>query len=277
MSNILIFGGGHVSQGLQRALHDTDHSVHVITSDTIDYTDSMALHEHMNKVLPDVVINAVAFTDVAGAEKTKNQLKCTSLNTVLPMTLQGLCRQRKCEFIHFSTYFVFDGTAKTPYTEESPTNPLQFYGKTKDGADTLLGKRDRRRTKIFRLGAVYSNRGKSFASQIEYQMMDQHSIDVVTDQIMTPTNAHWIGEIVVQCLDKPAYGLYNLCPDGYCSYADFARKIVDGRCTINPITSFHYASAVQRPLYGVLDNTKIKQTFGLKFPTWEQVFDCYYD
>jgi len=273
MSNILILGGGHVSQGLQRALHDTDHSVHVVTSDTIDYSDSMALHDYMNKVLPDVVINAVAFTDVAGAEKTSNQLKCTALNTLLPLILQGLCRQHKCEFIHFSTYFVFDGKSKTPYKEDSPTNPLQFYGKTKDGADILLGKK--RRTKIFRLGAVYSNHGKSFVAQIEDRMMDQYSIDVVSDQIMTPTHADWIGEIVVQCLEKPAYGLYNLCPDGYCSYADFARKIVDGRCEINPISSFHYAATVQRPLYGVMDNTKIKQTFELEFPTWEQVYDRY--
>lgn len=273
MSDILIFGGGHVSRGLQRALHDTAHSVRVITSDTIEYSDSMALHDYMRKVLPDIVINTVAFTDVAGAEKTENQLKCTTLNTLLPLVLQGLCRQHGCEFIHFSTYFVFDGRSKTPYKEDSQTGPLQFYGKTKDGADALLG--NRRKTKTFRLGAVYSNHGKSFVTQIEDLMTDQHTIDVVSDQFMTPTHADWIGEVVVQCLEKPAYGFYNLCPDGYCSYADFARKIVDGRCEINPISSFHYASAVKRPLYGVLDNSKIKATFGLTFPTWEQVYDQY--
>ena len=275
MSDILIFGGGQVSQGLQRALHDTDHSVRVVTSDTIDYADPGALWDYMSKVKPHFVINAVAFTDVAGAEKVSQQIKCTNLNTLLPLILQSHCRQLGAEFIHFSTYFVFDGNAKRPYTEDSPTKPLQFYGKSKEAADMLLATCKRRKVKVFRLSCVYSNHGKSFVTQIEDRMTDQYSIDVVSDQIMTPTHSDWIGEIVVRCLMTPAYGLFNLVPDGHCSYADFARKIVDGRCQINPISSFHYATPVQRPLYGVMDNSKIKATFQLSFPTWEQVYDQY--
>jgi dTDP-4-dehydrorhamnose reductase len=275
MSEILIFGGGQVSQGLQRALHGTDHAVHVVTSDTMDYEDSGMLWDYMEKIQPHFVINTVAFTDVAGAEKRSNQIKCTNLNTLLPIILQSHCRHLGAEFIHFSTNFVFDGRAKVPYTEKDETHPLQFYGKTKEGADILLNTCKRRKVKIFRLACVYSNHGKSFVSQIEDRMTDEYALDVVNDQIMTPTHSDWIGEIVVKCLDTPAYGLYNLVPDGYCSYADFARKIVDGRCQINPISSFHYAAAVQRPLYGVLDNSKIKATFGLEFPTWERVYDTY--
>jgi dTDP-4-dehydrorhamnose reductase len=275
MSDILIFGGGQVSQGLQRALHDTDHSVRVVTSDTIDYSDSGALWDYMSKVKPQIVINAVAFTDVAGAEKRSNQIKCTNLNTLLPLILQSHCRNLGAEFVHFSTNFVFDGETRTPYTEDATTNPLQFYGKTKEAADILLGTCKRRKVKIFRLACVYSNHGKSFVTQIEDRMTDQYSIDVVSDQIMTPTHSDWIGEIVVKCLDKPSYGIFNLVPDGHCSYADFAKKIVDGRCQINPITSFHFATSVQRPLYAVLDNSKIKTTFELEFPTWEQVYDRY--
>lgn len=275
MSNILIFGGGQVSQGIQRALHDTAHEVHCVTSDTIDYDDFDAIRKYIvEKIKPDVVINTVAYTDVPGAEWELRKIKVQSLNVIFPIMASIWTNNIHSEFIHFSTNFVFDGKATEPYTEDSPTNPLQYYGVTKNRADTILNYRER--TKIFRLAAVYSNHGRSFASQIEDQMTEVHTIDVVDDQIMQPSHSDWIGEVVVKTLAKPYYGLYNLVPDGHCSYADWAEKIVEGRCNINRISSDHMIhQQVQRPLYGVMDNSKIKTTFGLTFPTWEQVYDQY--
>ena len=214
MSNILIFGGGHVSQGIQRALHDTHHEVHCITSDTIDYTDFAAIRDYIvKKIYPDIVINTVAFTDVPGAELEAKKAMVQELNVIFPVMSNIWANNIHAEYIHFSTNFVFDGKSNELYNEEALTNPLQYYGITKNRADIILSYRER--TKIFRLAGVYSNQGFSFASQIKKKFTDVHmglpswhnSIDVVEDQFVQPSHADWIGEVVVQCLDKLRQGL----------------------------------------------------------------------
>jgi len=287
--NILIFGGGHVSQGIQKALHDTHHEVHCVTSDTIDYDDFAAIREYIvRKIYPDIVINTVAFTDVPGAELESNHAKCQSLNLIFPVMSNIWTQNIHAEYVHFSSNFVFDGKSENLYDEYAPTNPLQYYGMTKNRADIILGYREQ--TKIFRLAGVYSNQGHSFASQMKKKFTDVHmglpswhnAIDVVEDQYVQPSHADWIGEVVVDCLDKPYYGMYNLVPDGHCSFADWAEHMLDrtdktwAKTKINRIRSDAFRhQQVARPLRAILDNTRIKETFDLTFPTWDEVYDRY--
>lgn len=287
--NILIFGGGHVSQGIQKALHDTHHEVHCITSDTIDYMDFAAIRDYIvRKIYPDIVINTVAYTDVPGAELRDRKAKVQELNVIFPVMASIWTQNIHAEFVHFSTNFVFDGKSNEPYDEYALTNPLNYYGITKNRADIILSYREQ--TKVFRLAGVYSNQGFSFASQMKSKFMDikkglpswHNSIDVVEDQFVQPSHADWIGEVVVQCLDKPYYGMYNLVPDGYCSYADWAEHMLDrtdkawAKTKINRIVSDALiAQQVARPKRAILDNSRIKETFGLTFPTWEEVYDRY--
>jgi dTDP-4-dehydrorhamnose reductase len=287
--NILIFGGGHVSQGIQKALHDTNHEVHCITSDTIDYSDFAAIRDYIvKKIYPDIVINTVAYTDVPGAELRDKKALVQELNVIFPVMASIWTNNIHAEFVHFSTNFVFDGKSNELYDEYALTNPLNYYGITKNRADIILSYRPL--TKIFRLAGVYSNQGFSFASQMKTKFMDikkglpswHNSIDVVEDQFVQPSHADWIGEVVVQCLDKPYYGMYNLVPDGYCSYADWAEHMLDrtdkawAKTKINRIVSDALmAQQVARPKRAILDNTRIKETFGLTFPTWQEVYDRY--
>jgi len=289
--NILIFGGGHVSQGIQKALHDTHHEVHCITSDTIDYMDFAAIRDYIvKKIYPDIVINTVAFTDVPGANLSDMKARVQELNVIFPVMASIWTQNIHAEFVHFSTNFVFDGKSNEPYDEYALTNPLNYYGITKNRADIILSYREQ--TKVFRLAGVYSNQGFSFASQMKTKFTDMkmglpswhNSIDVVEDQFVQPSHADWIGEVVVQCLDKPYYGMYNLVPDGYCSYADWAEHMLDrtdktwAKTKINRIVSDALmAQQVARPKRAILDNTRIKETFGLTFPTWEEVYDRYSD
>lgn len=289
--NILIFGGGHVSQGIQKALHDTHHEVHCITSDTIDYTDFGAIRDYIvKKIYPDIVINTVAFTDVPGAELKDKKADVQELNVIFPVMASIWTQNIHAEFIHFSTNFVFDGKSDELYDEYALTNPLQYYGVTKNRADIILSYREQ--TKVFRLAGVYSNQGFSFASQMKQKFMDiknglpswHNSIDVVEDQFVQPSHADWIGEVVVETLDKPYYGMYNLVPDGYCSYADWAEHMLDrtdkawAKTKINRISSDAlYSQQVARPKRALLDNSRIKETFGLTFPTWQEVYDRYSD
>ena len=289
--NILIFGGGHVSQGIQKALHDTHHEVHCITSDTIDYMDFAAIRDYIvKKIYPDIVINTVAFTDVPGANLSDMKARVQELNVIFPVMASIWTQNIHAEFVHFSTNFVFDGKSNEPYDEYALTNPLNYYGITKNRADIILSYREQ--TKVFRLAGVYSNQGYSFASQMKSKFMDMkmglpswhNNIDVVEDQFVQPSHADWIGEVVVQCLNKPYYGMYNLVPDGYCSYADWAEHMLDRRdntwakTKINRIVSDALiAQQVARPKRAILDNTRIKETFGLTFPTWEEVYDRYSD
>ena len=135
---------------------------------------------------------------------------------------------------------------------------------------------EKEKTKIYRVQAVYSNHNSNF-----YKTINQHSntkpvLNVVDDQITCPTPAYWIAEMVVETLDRPEYGMFNLVPDGHCSFADFAEVIANGRCSINRIQTNGYPSKVERPKNSILDNAKFKKTFGYSsFPHWKEIFEKY--
>ena len=275
---IMVFGSnGQIGNGFRKAFakNPNYNTVYFIDSNSLNYFSAQDVAIAFNNIKPDVVINCVAFTDVDGAEKEENRQECVYLNTQFPYMLAALCRKAGAEFIHFSTDYVYNGApTSNAFTEKDVCEPLNYYGQTKLRGDKLVLCFDK--IKIFRVQCVYSPHNKNFYKTISRLALEKESLDVVNDQITCPTHAYWIADTVCQTLDIHQYGIFNLKPDGNCSFADFAELIVDGKCVINRIASSQYPSKTKRPKNSTLSNDKFLEFFSYYgLLDWKQVYKKY--
>ena len=246
-------------------------------SKALDITQKAGIESVFNKIKPDFCINTAAYTAVDKAE-TETE-KAEAINVTGAKNLAEICKEFKTQLIHVSTDFVFDGTKKTPYTEEDIPNPKSVYGKTKlEGEKAIQAVLED--YFIIRTSWVYSQFGANFMKTMLRLGAERDSLSVVNDQIGTPTNAVDLAEALVQIVvfvsQHPAHkvnGIYNFSNEGSCSWFDFAKKIFENN-TINidlqPIPTSSYPTPAQRPKYSVLDKTKIKLVFGIAIKSWEE-------
>lgn len=246
-------------------------------SKVLDIRQKAGIESVFNKIKPDFCINTAAYTAVDKAE-TETE-KAEAINVTGVKNLAEICKEFKTQLIHVSTDFVFDGTKKTPYTEEDIPNPKSVYGQTKlDGEKAVQAILED--YFIIRTSWVYSQFGANFMKTMLRLGAERDSLSVVNDQIGTPTNAVDLAEALVQIVvfvsQHPTHkvsGIYNFSNEGSCSWFDFAKKIFENN-TINidlqPIPTSSYPTPAQRPKYSVLDKTKIKLVFGIAIKGWEE-------
>lgn len=242
----------------------------------LDITNKENCESVFNRFKPDYCINAAAYTAVDKAESEPE--KTHLINVIGAQNIAEVCRETNCILLHISTDFVFDGTKKTPYTEEDQPNPTGVYGQTKlDGEKAIQSTFDN--YYIIRTSWVYSQFGNNFMKTMLRLGAERDSLSVVNDQIGTPTNAVDLAVVLVNIVlthnaqrTTHSYGIYNFSNEGQCSWYDFAKKIFEiNKIKINlqPIPTSSYPTPAQRPKYSVLDKSKIKNTFG--FEIWEEI------
>ena len=220
-----------------------------------------------NKI--DTIINCAAYTAVDNAEVNKDIAKL--INTVGPYNLA----KTGAKIVHISTDYVFDGTAHKPYTPDDKPNPVSVYGKTK-----LMGEKavldNARVATIIRTAWLYSPYGNNFVKTMRKLGAEKKSINVVADQIGTPTYAADLAAAIVKILpqmNEQNRGVYHFTNMGVCSWYDFATEIMAQSgldCVVNPINSSEYPTRATRPFYSVLDKSKIQKTFGIEIDHWKK-------
>ncbi|HLG40861.1 MAG TPA: dTDP-4-dehydrorhamnose reductase, partial [Chitinophagaceae bacterium] len=189
--------------------------------------------------------------------------------------------------IHISTDYVFDGTASVPYKEDSPVNPQSIYGASKLEGEKQAMKYDPDSI-IIRTSWVYSAFGKNFVKTMLKLMNEKKEINVVNDQIGSPTYAADLAEVILQIIVKLSihhspviqsevketiHGIYHYTNDGILSWYDFAvaiKELSGSKCRVNAISTSQYPTAAKRPAYSVLDKTKIQHSFGIKLKEWKK-------
>ncbi len=242
--------------------------------DILDITDAEKTREFIKQTDPGWIINCAAYTQVEKAESEPE--KATLINTVAVRNLAEAIKGTSCRLIHVSTDYVFDGSSNTPYNEMSPVNPLSVYGRSKLGGEreALL----HNHTMVIRTSWLYSSFGKNFLKTILSNAEKKDSLRVVFDQTGCPTYAADLASAIMNIVasvirNRVAFtpGLYHFSNEGVCSWYDFAVEIVAAAgfsCNILPILSGDYPSIVRRPVYSVMDKSKIKETYGLTIPHW---------
>lgn len=273
--NLLITGAnGQLGNEMRNLLaSDRQFNSFFADIDTLDITDAHAVYHFVESNKIDIIINCAAYTAVDKAED--DLVVCAKINVDAVGNLAGTARNCGAKVLHVSTDYVFDGFNYQPYTEDDNTNPKTAYGITKrDGERLLL--RTAPDSIIVRTAWLYSPYGKNFVKTMINLGREKEQLNVVCDQIGTPTCAADLAAAIYAIISADEWlpGIYNFSDEGVCSWYDFAKAIHRlagiGTCKVLPVRTKDYPTRAARPLYSVLDKSKIKKTFGIEIPHWEE-------
>ena len=238
----------------------------------LDITDQQAIETFVNENQIDGIVNCAAYTAVDKAED--NEQLCTLLNAEAPAYLAAAIGKRGGWMIQISTDYVFDGTQHTPYAEDADTCPNSVYGKTK-----LVGEFNVQKfcaqSMIIRTAWLYSTFGNNFVKTMIRLGKEKPELGVIFDQIGTPTYARDLAMAIFAAINQGIVpGIYHFSNEGVISWYDFTKAIhrIAGitTCHVRPLHTSEYPTPANRPHYSVLDKTKIRQTYNLEVPYWEE-------
>lgn len=272
--NILVTGcRGQLGNEMQ--LLEKEHPQHTYFNtdvEELDISNQLAV-EHfvaVNKI--DGIVNCAAYTAVDKAESDKEL--ATTLNTIAPAYLAAAVEKRGGWMIQISTDYVFDGTKHTPYVETDTPCPNSVYGSTKLAGELGVSKFCRQ-AMIIRTAWLYSTFGNNFVKTMIRLGREKTELGVIFDQIGTPTYARDFARVIFTAIEqgvKP--GVYHFSNEGVISWYDFTKAIHRlagiSTCQVRPLHTSEYPTPANRPHYSVLDKTKLKQTYDIEVPYWEE-------
>ena len=232
----------------------------------------------ITELKPDVIINAAAYTAVDKAESERE--KAYQVNVTGAKNLAELANENNARLIQISTDFVFDGQATSPYQEDSPTNPISYYGETKLLAEKAIEQALPKQHIIIRTAWLYSTYGNNFVKTMLKLMQEKDELKVVSDQQGTPTYAKNLAQVIWQyCQNKDLTRIFHWSDAGEISWYDFAlaiqeaaiqRNLLNKKIPIHPIPTTQYPTPAARPGYSVLDKSKISKALGIKPQPWRE-------
>ena len=242
--------------------------------DTLDITDGEALHEFIKKYNPHWIINCAAYNLVDKAEEEQEQ--AIMINALAVKNIASVIRDTPCKLIHISSDYIFDGKSKVPYREFDRPNPLSVYGKSKlEGEKYALLQPT---CMIIRTSWLYSSFGNNFVKTILRLAAEKDSLNVVNDQTGSPTYAsdlaHAILDIVAGVNNHQIAfnaGVYHYANEGSCTWFEFARAILEDagiNIPLHPVATKDFPSVAVRPVFSVLDKSKITENYRLAIPHW---------
>ncbi len=219
------------------------------------------------------IINCAAYTAVDKAEQEADLARYINANAV--KYLSQIAKKNDAYIIHISTDYVFDGRSHMPYTEDDPICPASAYGKTKAEGENEM-KNYAEKGIIIRASWLYSSFGHNFIKTILKYGKERGTLNVVFDQIGTPTYAADLAKVILDIIPQLAFktGIetYHFSNEGVSSWYDFAKEIValsSFECVLNPIRTEDYPLPAPRPHYSVFDKAKIKKEFNIEIPYWK--------
>ena len=219
---------------------------------------------------PQVVIHCAAYTNVDRAEREREL--AMAVNSEGTKHIAFFCRELGVEMIYLSSDYVFDGTKQTPYIETDRPNPINVYGASKLAGEeqvaVLL-----ENYKICRTSWLCGVHGRNFIDSILQAVAEGRPLSVVNDQVGRPTFTFDLAVALVWVLERPEYGIFHVTNSGFCSWYEFAQRIVQASgakgVTIRPVTSEQFRSLARRPRYSVLENRHLSHIGFRGLPRWE--------
>jgi dTDP-4-dehydrorhamnose reductase len=249
----------------------------------LDITDEEQVINYFANRQVHYCINAAAYTAVDKAEAEKEM--ALAVNERAVANLASACARHNSRFIHVSTDYVFDGTATTPYDEDHPVKPVNFYGDTKLKGEQAAMLNDPSSI-IIRTSWVYSTFGNNFVKTMLRLMRDRQSLNVVSDQVGSPTYAADLALAILQIIEflqqHTGYkgGIYHYSNEGIISWYEFAvaiQQFAKLDCKISPIPSSDYPTPASRPAYSALSKEKISREFSVTIPGWYSSLEKFFD
>lgn len=285
MKTILLTGAsGQVGWELQRQL-SSSYFVLAPVRDQLDLADPDSIRRSVRELRPDIILNPAAYTAVDKAESETDL--SMRVNGIAPRILAEEARQLDALLVHYSTDYVFDGDNTTPYREDTPPNPQSIYGKTKLAGELAVQSAGCRHL-ILRTSWVYGIHGGNFIKTVLRLAKERDELRIVADQFGAPTWARLLAHSTLQILRSPQTiewdihlsGIYHLTAGGCTSWYQYAEEILrlarqhdiqlkNKTINIHPISTEEYTLPAKRPKNSILSTEKIRQTFGLSLPEWQ--------
>ena len=273
MKKILVTGanGQLGSEFREIALLKTQYEWVFTDYQELDLCDLANLEEKVSNINPQIIINCAAHTAVDKAE-TEFELSDV-LNHQSVALLAKWSHDNDCKLIHISTDYVFDGNSAVALTETAQTNPINVYGVTKLAGEKACLEQNPNAI-IIRTSWVYSSFGNNFVKTMSRLMQERDSLNVVNDQIGSPTYAADLAQAIMTIVDHKNWeaGIYNFSNEGEISWYEFAlaiREIGNFDCEIIGIAASNYPTPAKRPAYSLLDKSKIKNVYGAVVPEYK--------
>lgn len=226
----------------------------------------------LSDIEPTVIFNCGAYTAVDKAE-VERELAFT-INDSAVAVIAKYCIENKTKLIHVSTDYVFDGSSSIALNEDQVTNPINAYGESKRAGE-LACLKEYPDSIIIRTSWVYSKFGNNFVKTMQRLMQEKESINVVNDQIGSPTYAADLAKVMVGILNSQKWipGIYNYSNEGEISWYEFALAIKEQggySCNVGGIPSASYPTPAKRPEFSLLDKKKIKTIYNITVPDYKE-------
>ncbi len=283
--NILITGSnGQLGQELQKLVHDQEYDLpqtnfYFTDKNSLDITKEQILREFVEVNAIDTIINCAAYTSVDNAEE--DQDRADKINRGAAKILAELSSEKNILLIHISTDYVFGGNGHIPFCENDPVDPLGVYGKTKLAGEKEIQRINPDQAIIIRTSWLYSSFGHNFLKTMLKLGQGKKEINVVYDQVGTPTYARDLAKAILSILEQKqaskksdpseSVSVYHFSNEGNCSWYDFAQSIFELsniECKVNPISTEEYPTLAKRPRYSILNKEKIKEAYHIQIPYW---------
>lgn len=260
-SVLIIGGGGMLARALADELRKRGTAFRAIDVPEIDLRDTASIEQavHAGDTL---VLNCAAMTDVDGAEAREDL--AIAINGSGVGALATRCKQVGALLVHYSTDYVFNGEATSPYTVDHPRDPLNAYGRSKAIGEQLLESSGAQYI-LIRTSWLYAPWAKNFVLTMRGLMASKPELKVVDDQVGRPTSAQYLAERTLALVDKNARGTFHVTNGGQCSWHGFAAAIAShehAQCRVLACTSAEFVRPAKRPGYSVLDLSKTDALLG---------------
>ncbi|HQK99446.1 MAG TPA: dTDP-4-dehydrorhamnose reductase [Smithellaceae bacterium] len=253
------------------------HEVVGMDMDDIDITREGDVHRAVGEVCPQIVINAAAYTNVDGCETDRDA--CYAVNAEAVKNIASACKGKGILIIHYSTDYVFDGTQTKPYEEDHPCRPVSVYGASKLAGEKYL-QEIADDWLIIRTAWLYGLKGRNFVSAILEKAATTGALTVVDDQIGSPTCTRDLAAATELLHDKKGRGIFHVTNRGYCSWFEFAKRILKEanleHVSLAAIKTSELKRSAPRPAYSVLSMQKFMNATGKTMQPWQLAFSDYY-
>jgi dTDP-4-dehydrorhamnose reductase len=274
MNKVLITGanGQLGSEIRELETQHQDYKFYFTDISNLDLTNHSAVKTYIEEKDIAIIINCAAYTAVDKAE-TEVELS-DKLNHLAVKNLAAISKARNIKLVHVSTDYVFDGFSETPYLTSDTPNPQGVYGSTKLAGEQALIEINSKNSIIIRTSWVYSSFGNNFVKTMLRLAKDRDTLNVVADQVGSPTYAADLAKAILEILPKlknNTIEIYHYTNQGVCSWYEFAKAIFeinDIHINVLPITTVLYPTPAKRPTYSVLNTNTIKEKYNINIPFW---------